>query len=83
MTKDLDVSLRGIQQAKQQLDGRGFAGTVRPEQAKNLAATDFEIDAVHRARLRAVPKILEDLGQAADGNDDFIGFTIFDIRFKI
>src|SRR5450755_4383521 len=59
MTEDLDMTLRRIQQAEQQLDRRGFAGTVRPEQAKNFAAPDFKIHVVNRARLGAVPEIFE------------------------
>jgi len=35
MAKDLNVSLRGIQQAEQELDRRGLTGAVRAEQAEN------------------------------------------------
>ena len=73
--------LRRIQQTEQQLDRRGFAGTVRPEQAEDLAAPHFKIHVVHRARLRAVPEILEDLRQPAHGHDDLR--RISDFRFAI
>ena len=75
--------LRRIQQAEQQLDRRGFAGAVRAEQAENLAAPDFKIHVVHRARLGAVPEILEHLRQPAHGDDDFAGFAIGDCGFRI
>jgi hypothetical protein len=55
----------GVQQAEQQLDRRGFAGTVRAEQTENFAAPDFKIHIVHRARLGAIPEILENFGQSA------------------
>src|ERR1017187_5377900 len=71
MAENFNVSLRRIQQAEQQLDRRGLAGTVRAEQSENLTLADFKIHVVHRARLRAVPKIFEDLRQPAHGNDNF------------
>ena len=71
MAEDLDVPLGRVQQAEQQLDGGGLAGAVRAEQAEDLAAPHLEIHVVHRARLGPAPEILEDLGQAANGNDDF------------
>jgi len=83
MAKNLTMPFRGIQQAEQQFDRGGFPGTVGPEQAEHLATPDIEIDIVHRARLGPPPKILEYLGQAADGNNDFAGFLIFDFRFGI
>ena len=61
----------GIEQAQQQLDGGGLAGTIRAEQAEHFAAPHLEIHVVHRARLGPAPEILEDLGQPADGDDDF------------
>src|ERR1035438_8228176 len=70
MAEDLDVPLRGIQQAKQQLDGGGFARAIRAEQAEDLSAPDFKIHVVHRARLGTVPEILEHLRQPAHGDDD-------------
>ena len=42
-----------------------------PEQAEHLAAPHLEIHVIHRARLGPAPEILEDLGQAANGNDHF------------
>ena len=83
MAENFDVAFRRIQQTEQQLDGGGFAGTVRAEQAENFAFADFKIHAVHRARLRAVPEILEDLRQAADGNDHLVRFLISDLRLRI
>ena len=62
MTEDLNVTTGRVQQPQQQLDGRGFTGTVWAEQAKDLALADFKIHVVHGARLRAIPKILEHLG---------------------
>ena len=62
--------LRRIQQTQQQLDGGGFAGAVRAEQAEHLAAPDLKIHVVHRARLGPVPEILEHLRQPAHGHDD-------------
>jgi len=53
------------------------------EQAEDFAAPDFKIHVVHRARLRAVPEILEHLRQPAHGHDDFFGFMIYDFRFTI
>ena len=70
-SKDLNVPLRRIQQTQQQLDRRGFAGTIRPEQPKHLAASHLKIHIVHGARLRAAPEIFEHLRQPAHGHDDF------------
>ena len=83
MAEHLNVTFRRIQQAEQQLDGRGFAGAVRSEQAKDFAATDFKIHVVHRARLGAVPKIFENFRQPAHGDDDLCRFGIGDFRFWI
>ena len=84
MAEDLDVSLGRIQQTEQQLDRRGFAGTVRPEQPEHLAAPDFKIHVVHRARLGAVPEILEHLRQPAHGHDDLaVGLRMADCGLRI
>ena len=73
--------LRRIQQTEQQLDRGGFAGAVRAEQAEHLAAPDFKIHVVHRARLGAVPEILEHLRQPAHGDDDLaVGLRIARLR---
>ena len=71
MAEHFDVALGRIQQSEQHLDGGGLAGTVRPEQTEHFAAPHFEIHIVHCARFGTAPKILEDFGQPADGDDDF------------
>ncbi len=73
MAEDLDVAAGGIEQAQQQLDGGGFAGAVRAEQAEDFAAPHLKIHVVHRPRLGPAPEILEDLGQPAHGDDDVRG----------
>ena len=83
MAEDFDVTFGWIQQTEQQLDRRGLAGTVRPEQSENFAAPDFKIHVVHRARLGPVPKILEHLRQPAHGHDDLGGFLISGLRWWI
>jgi hypothetical protein len=67
------VAARGIEQAEQELDGGGFAGAIRTEQTEDFAAAHLEIHVVNGAGLGAAPEILEDLGEAADGNDDLGG----------
>ena len=59
MAEDLDVPARGIQQAEQHFDRRGFAGTVGPEQAEDLAAADFKIHVIHRRALGRPQKSLK------------------------
>ena len=71
--EDGDLALGRVEQAEQHLDGRGFAGTVRPEQPEHLAAAHLEVDVVDRARLGPSPEILEDLGQADGTDDDLVG----------
>src|SRR5260370_35765463 len=71
MAEHFNVSLGGIQEAEQQLDRGGLSGAVWTQQAKDLAAPHFKIHAVHRARLRTAPEILEHLGQTPHGDDDF------------
>ena len=80
MAKNLDVPFGRIKQTEQHLHGRGFAGAVRPEQTEDLAAPHFKIDIVHRARLGPAPEILEDFGQAANGDDD-LAVGLFRLRF--
>src|ERR1039457_4131491 len=83
MTENLDLPARRVEQTEQQLDRGGFARAVRAEQTEHFAAPHVEIHVVHRARLGPVPEILEDLRQAADGDDDLPGFTIPDFRLRI
>ena len=43
---DLDRAGGGLQQADDHLDGRGLPGAVGAQEAKDLAAVDFEADIV-------------------------------------
>ena len=43
-----DLAVVGRSQALEDLDGRGLAGAVRPEQPEDLARRDIEVDAVDR-----------------------------------
>src|SRR6266852_1547513 len=61
---DGDVAFARIGDAADDADQRGLAGAVRPEQRKNLAALDFQVDAIQRLEAGAI-----DLRQIGDGND--------------
>src|SRR5437867_2586210 len=73
MAKDFQMALGRIEQAEQQFNGSGLAGTIGSQQPEHLAAPDLEIDVIDRARLGPAPKILEDFGQAADSDDHLAG----------
>src|SRR4249919_473746 len=47
VAKNADATARDIGQAYDHKEGSGLAGTVRPEQTEDLAATDRERHAVH------------------------------------
>ena len=83
LAEDLNVAARGIEQAQEQLHRRGFPRAIRPEQSEHLALAHLEIHAIDRARLGPPPEILEDLGQAADGDDGFAGLRIADCGLRI
>ena len=61
--EDHRLTAIGAAEALQDLDRRGLAGAVRPQQAEDLAAGDVEVDAVHRDEVAVV------LDQAADADD--------------
>src|SRR3546814_5415440 len=60
-TFDDDAAGRRLQHAEHHVDGRGLAGTIRAEQADNLATTDLERDVVDRDGVAIL------LAQSADG----------------
>src|SRR5262249_23944401 len=64
MAADRDTARGRVGDAANSADQRGLAGAVRPEQCKNLAASDVEIDVVQRLEAGAV-----DLREIRDGND--------------
>src|SRR6266566_6618731 len=76
MTEHFDVSLRGIEQAQQQLDGRRFARAVRAEQAEHLARPDLEIHVIHGLGFGPAPEVFEDLRQPADDDDVFCRWRV-------
>ncbi len=49
----------GLHQAQQHADGGGLARAIRPEEAEDLSAADFEIDAIHSG------EVAEAFGQGA------------------
>ena len=69
LIEDSDGPLGWVEEAEHHLDGRGFSGAVGSEQTEDLAATDLEVDVVDGAGLRPTPEVLEDLGEAAHGDD--------------
>ena len=46
--EDLDIARRGRQQSFEDLDGRGLARAVRPEQAEALAGLDGQVEPANR-----------------------------------
>src|SRR6185437_7765100 len=60
MPENFDVPLGGIEQAEEQFYGRRLAGAVGPEQAKDFAAADIEIDVIDGAGLGAAPEVFKD-----------------------
>ena len=73
MAENLDVPARRIEQAEQHFDRGRFARTVGAEQAEDFTAADFKIDVIHRRGLGPAPEILENLGQAANGDNGLTG----------
>src|SRR6266567_5821378 len=71
MTEHFGVSLRGIEQSQQQLDGRRFARAVRAEQAEHLAWPDLEIHVIHRPGFGPAPEVFEYFRQPANDDDVF------------
>jgi hypothetical protein len=69
MTEYFDVTTRWIKQAKKHFDGRGFTGTIGPQQTKDLSTFDFKINVVDGLGLGASPKVLENLRQTLDRDD--------------
>ena len=84
MAEDLQVALGGIEQAQQQFNGSGLAGTIGSQQPEHLATPDLEIDVIDGPRLGPAPEVFEDFGQAAHGDDHLLfRFNIPDYRFSI
>src|SRR5438445_13531894 len=54
VTADGDLAFTGIGYAADDADQRGLAGAVRPQQRKDLAANDIEIDVLQRLEAGAV-----------------------------
>jgi len=54
MAADQDAAVGQIGDAADDADQRGFAGTVRPEQRKDFAAPDLEVDVVQRLETGAI-----------------------------
>src|SRR6185503_4585818 len=75
-TKDLNVPAGRIEQPEQHLDGGRFAGTIWAQQTEDLATAHLEINGINRPGLGPSPKILEDLGQAANDNHRLIGIGL-------
>src|SRR5437773_3877201 len=71
MTEHFDVSLGGIEQSQQQLDGRRFARAVRTEQAEHFPLSDLEIHVIHGLRFGPAPEVFEHLRQPANDDDVF------------
>ena len=69
MAENFDAAFSRIKQTEDEFYGGGFAGAVRSQESEDLAAANFEINAVHGAGFRTGPKIFEDFGEAADGDD--------------
>ena len=51
---------RDRHERRQHPDGRRLAGTVRPEEAEDLAALDMQVDAAHRLDLAAAAGVVLD-----------------------
>src|SRR5436190_13051957 len=66
MPKDFDVAPGRIEKPKKHFDRGRFSRAIRPEQAKDFPAANFEIDVIDRASFGTAPKIFEDFGQSPD-----------------
>ena len=64
MSVDQDHAARRIDDAAHDVDQRGLAGAVRPQQREDLAAPDLQVDAVQRLESGAIG-----LGEVGDGYD--------------
>ena len=64
MTIDGDAAGAEVGDAADDADQRGLAGAVRPQQRKNLAAADLQIDVVQRLEPGAIG-----FGQICNGYD--------------
>jgi hypothetical protein len=62
VTCDLRMAGGGFEQPTEHANRRGFARTVRPEKAEDLALADFKIDMIHS------DKSAEALGQLINHN---------------
>src|SRR5205807_7662293 len=82
MTEHFDVSLGGIEQSQQQLDGRRFARAVRAEQAEHLARPDLEIHIIHRPGFGPAPEVFEHFRQPADDDDIFRRWRVAGCRLR-
>src|SRR5579884_934404 len=60
--KDERFAVGGIEQAKQELDGRGLARTVGSEQAEDLALSDFHVKGAEGGLFLPAPKVAIDFG---------------------
>jgi hypothetical protein len=63
--EDADFAAIGLAQSLEDLDGRGLARPVRPEESEDLALRDVEVDAVDGLHVAV------SLGEATDADDGF------------
>ena len=60
-----------MQESEDHLDGRAFAGSVGSKESKDFVSTNLKVDAVDGPRLRSLPEVCKNLGQADRFNNRF------------
>ena len=70
-TEDEGVAVSGKEQSQEELDGGGLAGAVGPEQAKDFAALDLQVQGAQGHLFLPAPEIAIDLRQLPRFNNDF------------
>ena len=68
--EDQGLAVGGKQQAEDELDRGGFARSVGPEQAENLAAADFQVERLEGPDLLPPPEIAVNLGEISGFDND-------------
>ncbi len=67
------LAFGGEQQAEQELDGRGLARAVGPEQAEDLALADLEVEGAEGRLLLPAPEVAIDFGELVCLDDHVVG----------
>src|SRR5262249_38167037 len=70
LAEHIGVAFGWKEQSQQELDGRRFAGPVRPEKTEDLTLIDLQVEGPQGGLFPASPKVAVDLGQIAGFNNN-------------